>query len=110
MTTPRQLIDRAEQRFAASDLFFGHGAATALDEAAYLVLGALDLPFDLDREQLNGEVSALDQQRIGQLVDERIRSRKPTAYLLNKGLVRRAAVLRGRARPGAPFAHCRTGP
>ena len=84
MTTPRQLIDRAEQRFAASDLFFGHGAATALDEAAYLVLGALDLPFDLDREQLNGEVSALDQQRIGQLVDERIRSRKPTAYLLNK--------------------------
>lgn len=84
MTTPRQLIDWAEQRFTASDLFFGHGAGNALDEAAYLVLGALDLPFDLGREQLNGEVSAPDRERVRQLVEERISSRKPAAYLLNK--------------------------
>ena len=84
MTTVRQLIDRVEQRLAAADLFFGHGAGTALDEAAYLVLGALDLPFDLSPDQLNGTVSASGQKRIRELVDERISSRKPTAYLLNK--------------------------
>ena len=84
MTTPRQLIDWAEQQFVRSDLFFGHGADNALDEAAYLVLGALDLPFDLSREQLSVEVSTTDQERIRKLVDERISSRKPTAYLLNK--------------------------
>ena len=84
MTTPRQLIDRAEQRFTASGLFFGHGADNALDEAAYLVLGALDLPFDLNREQLNGKITETEQERIRKLVDERISSRKPTAYLLNK--------------------------
>ena len=84
MTTPRQLIDWAEQQFVRSDLFFGHGADNALDEAAYLVLGALDLPFDLNQEQLNGELSTSDQERIRALVDERISSRKPTAYLLNE--------------------------
>ena len=83
-TTPRQLIDWTEQQFIRSDLFFGHGADNALDEAAYLVLGALDLPFDLNQEQLNGELSTTDQERIRALVDERISSRKPTAYLLNK--------------------------
>ena len=83
-TTPRQLIDRVERRFAASGLFFGHGANNALDEAAYLVLGALGLPFDLDREQLSVEVSTTGQERIRKLVDERISSRKPAAYLLNK--------------------------
>ncbi len=83
-TPPRQLIDWAEQEFIRSDLFFGHGADNALDEAAYLVLGALDLPFDLSREQLGVAVSTTDQERIRKLVDERISSRKPTAYLLNK--------------------------
>ena len=84
LTTLRQLIDRTEQQFIASDLFFGHGAENALDEAAYLVLGALDLPFDVSPDQLNGKVSATGQKRIRKLVDERISSRKPTAYLLNK--------------------------
>ena len=83
MTTPRQLIDWAEQQFVQSDLYYGHGADNALDEAAYLVLGALDLPFDLSREQLSVEVSTTDQECIRKLVDERISSRKPTAYLLN---------------------------
>ena len=83
-TTPRQLIDWAEQRFTRSDLFFGHGADNALDEAAYLVLGALDLPFDVSVDKLKVKITETEQQRIKRLVDERIRSRKPTAYLLNK--------------------------
>lgn len=83
-TTPRQLIDWAEQQFLRSDLFFGHGADNALDEAAYLVLGALDLPFDVSPDKLKVKITETEQQRIKRLVDERISSRKPTAYLLNE--------------------------
>ena len=84
MTTPRQLIDWTEQQFVRSDLFFGHGADNALDEAAYLVLGALDLPFDVSPDKLKVKITETQQQRIKRLVDERISSRKPTAYLLNE--------------------------
>ena len=84
ITSARQLIDWSEQRFIQSDLFFGHGADNALDEAAYLVLGALGLPFDLSEEQLDGNVAALDAERIRELAACRISSRKPVAYLLNK--------------------------
>ena len=84
MTTPRQLIDWTKQQFLRSDLFFGHGADNALDEAAYLVLGALDLPFDVSPDKLKVKITETEQQRIKRLVDERISSRKPTAYLLNE--------------------------
>lgn len=84
MTTPRQLIDWTEQQFVRSDLFFGHGVDNALDEAAYLVLGALDLPFDVSPDKLKVKITETQQQRIKRLVDERISSRKPTAYLLNE--------------------------
>ena len=79
-----QLIHWTEQQFIQSDLFFGHGADNALDEAAYLVLGALGLPFDLSEEQLEGNVAAADEERIRELVARRISSREPVAYLLNK--------------------------
>ena len=84
MTTLRQLIDRTEQQFIQSDLYYGHGVDNALDEAAFLVLGALDIPFDVDPEQLNRNISAGEQEHIRELIDIRIRSRKPVAYLLNK--------------------------
>ena len=83
-TTLRQLIDKAEQQFVQSDLYYGHGVDNALDEAAFLVLGALDIPFDVDPEQLNRNISAGEQEHIRELIDIRIRSRKPVAYLLNK--------------------------
>ena len=84
MTTLRQLIDWTEQQLAQSDLFFGHGADNALDEAAYLVLGALDLPFDVSPDQLNGKITAPERELVRELVDTRINTRKPVAYLLNK--------------------------
>ena len=84
LTTPRQLIDWAKQLFAEADLCYGHGADNALDEAAFLVLGALDIPFDADPGQLNKTISARERERIEELVNIRIRSKKPVAYLLNK--------------------------
>ena len=84
MTTIRQLIDWAEQQFTRSDLFFGHGTDNALDEAAYLVLGALEIPFDAGPEQLDREVTRSEHETIKELVNTRINSKIPVAYLLNK--------------------------
>ena len=84
MNTPRQLIDWAEGRFIQADLFYGHGTDNALDEAVFLVLGALDMPFDVDPERLNELVAPAELKRIKELVDDRITSRRPVAYLLNQ--------------------------
>jgi ribosomal protein L3 glutamine methyltransferase len=42
----RDLLRYAVTRFNAAKLFFGHGSANALDEAAYLLLHTLKLPLD----------------------------------------------------------------
>jgi ribosomal protein L3 glutamine methyltransferase len=79
-----QWILQAAEQFEQADLFYGHGTERAIDEAAYLVLGALDLPFS-DQRVLQQQVdSARDQQRLKDLIYERIHSRKPVAYLIHK--------------------------
>ena len=44
--TPRDWLRYAISRFREAELVFGHGATTALDEAAYLILEGLHLPID----------------------------------------------------------------
>ncbi len=44
--TPRDWLRYAISRFREANLVFGHGATTALDEAAYLILEGLQLPID----------------------------------------------------------------
>lgn len=82
--TPRQLIDWTERRFAGAGLCYGHGADEARSEAAFLVCGALDLPFDVDAGKLDLPLSDAEQARVKELVRERVSARKPVAYLLNK--------------------------
>ena len=76
-----QLVTRTAKRFAAAKLHYGHGTDNAHDEAAYLVLRALDLPFHADARI---PVSEADQRRVEKLVGRRIRERIPAAYLLNE--------------------------
>lgn len=84
--TLAELITEAATRLAAAQqagqLAFGHGTHNAQDEAAWLILWKLGLPLDSD---LNTEgsrpVSAIEAQSALALIDERIRTRKPAAYL-----------------------------
>ena len=46
LITLRDLIRWASSEFNRNQLTFGHGFANSLDEAVYLVLHALHLPFD----------------------------------------------------------------
>lgn len=74
----RELIRETAQRLSRAKLHYGHGTDNARDEAAFLVLRGLQLPFDANLDQ------EVDAARIAALVERRIRERLPTAYLLKE--------------------------
>lgn len=81
------LIRSAAQQLEDAGVAFGHGTTNAYDEAAWLVLWQVGLPIDsllaedepdsVDRNPVTPEQEALVQQ----LVEQRISTRKPAAYL-----------------------------
>jgi ribosomal protein L3 glutamine methyltransferase len=73
------LIARTERRLRAARLHYGHGTGSPRDEAAYLVLRGLRLPFEASLEQ------DVDERKVERLVSERIDKRIPAAYLLKEG-------------------------
>ena len=77
--TLRELIRQTAHRLARAPLHYGHGTDNARDEARWLVLRGLGLPFDAD---LNAEVSRAG--RLERLIDRRVRERVPLAYLLGE--------------------------
>jgi ribosomal protein L3 glutamine methyltransferase len=79
--TIRQLIHDGAARLESAGLVFGHGTDNALDESATLVLHALELPFDVTDEQLDTVPSVRQAGRVDTLLEQRISSRKPAAYL-----------------------------
>ncbi len=74
----RELIRETAQRLSRAKLHYGHGTDNARDEAAFLVLRGLQLPFDANLDQ------EVDAARIAALVERRIRERLPTAYLVKE--------------------------
>jgi len=83
-TTPREFLTYAEQQFSAADLYYGHGTDNPADEAAYLVLRALALPFAADTEVLDRPLERRQKEHLRELIDHRIRERIPVAYLVNE--------------------------
>lgn len=87
MTTIRTLIDDSAAALSTAGVHFGHGTTNAQDEASWLVLWSLGLPVDSDTspdgaESVASQAVSDDQRRkLEELVAERIRSRKPAAYL-----------------------------
>ena len=84
INTPYQFILWAEQQFDAANLFFGHGTDNAYDEAAYLILRGLGLPFDLEDTSLNQSLPVEAKDYLHALIQERIEKRLPVAYILNE--------------------------
>ncbi|HEX6319201.1 MAG TPA: 50S ribosomal protein L3 N(5)-glutamine methyltransferase [Burkholderiales bacterium] len=72
------LIAQTERRLRAARLHYGHGTDNPRDEAAYLVLRGLGLPFDAPLDQ------EADPRSIEKLVKDRIDKRIPVAYLLKE--------------------------
>jgi ribosomal protein L3 glutamine methyltransferase len=76
-----KLVRDCAARLEQAGVAFGHGTTNAFDEAAWLVLWHLGLPLD----DLDGvaalPVTRQQQDSVLELIGERIRTRKPAAYL-----------------------------
>ncbi len=84
LVTLRDYVRYATSRFTEASLFFGHGTAGALDEAAALVLHALHLPYDLPGGYFEANLIPEERVRVLNLIERRITERKPLAYLTNE--------------------------
>ncbi|MEK8084976.1 50S ribosomal protein L3 N(5)-glutamine methyltransferase [Aquabacterium sp. A3] len=76
-----ELIEQAAARLDAAQVGYGHGTTNAFDEAAWLVMWRLGLPIDALDEHEQRAVSTGELEQAQALIDERIASRKPAAYL-----------------------------
>lgn len=81
LETLRDCIRFAASRFKAAGLFYGHGTASALDEAMALVLYVLHLPHDLPGGYFEARLTLAERRAILSLMQRRIDERKPLAYL-----------------------------
>ena len=84
MVTVESLIKETADKFNESNLTFGHGTDNAIDEAAYLIFGYLDLNHDKAEEAYQKTISNEDLIEIDKLIDCRINQNRPVAYLINK--------------------------
>ena len=84
MPTPRDLIESAADAFIRAGLHFGHGTDNARDEAAFIVLHALELPYTADELTLARSLSTGEARAAQSLIEARIERRLPAAYLTNK--------------------------
>jgi ribosomal protein L3 glutamine methyltransferase len=76
------LIKASAKRLTQAKVAFGHGTQSAFDEAVWLVLWRLGLPLDTDLDEVADQAVTPEQQAAcAALIDERIATRKPAAYL-----------------------------
>jgi ribosomal protein L3 glutamine methyltransferase len=76
-----EMIEHAGARLEEAGVSFGHGTTNAFDEAAWLVLWRLGLPLDDLDGVADMPLTPQQQAAVEALTDERIRTRKPAAYL-----------------------------
>ncbi len=84
LLTIRDFLRFAVSRFGAAKLAHGHGATTALDEAAFLILETLHLPVDDINPWLDARLTHAERDELAALIHLRIETRKPAAYLLKR--------------------------
>ena len=80
----KDFILQGEVRLRQADLAYGHGTDNPRDEAAWLVGRTLGLaPHELDAH-LDRVLTPTEQAAVRQIIDARIATRKPAAYLLKE--------------------------
>ncbi|RTL32293.1 MAG: 50S ribosomal protein L3 N(5)-glutamine methyltransferase [Burkholderiales bacterium] len=84
MPTVIELIEQAALRLKQADVAFGHGTTNAFDEAVWLVLWRLGLPIDDLEGAAQQAVTGEQRLQVQQLIEERIQTRKPAAYLTHQ--------------------------
>lgn len=83
LITVRDYLRWATSRFNEAELVFGHGTDNAWDDAVQLVCYALHLPLDA-QDILDARLTMEERKRLVHLISERIRTRKPVAYITHR--------------------------
>ncbi len=76
-----ELIEQSAKQLREAGVAFGHGTLNAFDEAAWLVLWRLGMPIHELDDVKETPVTPEQQAQVATLLEERIRTRKPAAYL-----------------------------
>lgn len=84
LLTIRDMLRYAVSRFGRAGLAFGQGTGDGLEEAVFLILEALRLPVDDINPWAEARLTRNEREGLLELIETRISSRKPAAYLLNK--------------------------
>jgi ribosomal protein L3 glutamine methyltransferase len=84
LVTLLDFVRYAVSRFVAARLAFAHGTTDPVAEAAFLVCETLHLHPDQFEIFANARVTAAEARTILALIDTRVATRKPAAYLVNK--------------------------
>jgi ribosomal protein L3 glutamine methyltransferase len=88
LATLFDFVRYAVSRFNAAKLVFAHGTTDPVAEAAFLVCETLHLHPDQFESFAGARVTAAESKQILELIERRITSRKPAAYLVNKVYMR----------------------
>ncbi|MGE3246202.1 MAG: 50S ribosomal protein L3 N(5)-glutamine methyltransferase [Beijerinckiaceae bacterium] len=88
LRTVRDFLRYAISRFEAAGIAYGHGTTNATDEAAYLILEKLHLPIDRLDPFLDARLLPAERAELAALIDARVTTRKPAAYLLKKSYIK----------------------
>ncbi|MDE2593290.1 MAG: 50S ribosomal protein L3 N(5)-glutamine methyltransferase [Burkholderiales bacterium] len=84
MSTVINLIEQGAARLEQAQVGFGHGTTNAFDEAVWLTLWKLGHPLDALDEVAEQTVSPDQAAAVQDLIEERITTRKPAAYLTHQ--------------------------
>lgn len=79
-----ELIKAGAKQLDAAGVAYGHGTTNAFDEAAWLVLWQLGLPLDELDAVAQHQVHADEEGKVAALLQTRISTRKPAAYLTHE--------------------------
>lgn len=82
--TIRDFIRWGSSEFYRHNLSFGHGFATALDEARYLILHTLALPVDWPDSYLDCRLTEQERESVFEILKQRVNSRQPAAYITHE--------------------------
>ena len=84
LLTLLDFVRYAMSRFSEAKLVFAHGTTDPVAEAAFLVCETLHLHPDRFESFANARVTAAEGKKILDLIEQRVATRKPAAYLVNK--------------------------
>lgn len=105
LLTLLDLMRYGVSRFVEAGVVFAHGTTDPVAEAAFIVCETLHLHPDQFEMFANARVTSHEAAKILALIDKRIATRKPSAYLVNKIYMRGLAVLCRRTGDRAAFLH-----